>query len=90
MPGRSRGAGFMTATQRHPENVGVQVGEFVPERGRHSLDIRGHGQMVARAALLTATLMLELLRRLIILNIPGIGEYIAELVRIVESKNGRF
>lgn len=47
---------------------------------------RGLG--IAIGATLIFALMLELLRRLIMLNIPGIGDFIAEIVRIVESKNG--
>lgn len=49
---------------------------------------RGLG--IAIGATLVFALMLELLRRLILLHIPGIGDFIADIVRIVESKNGRF
>jgi hypothetical protein len=47
---------------------------------------RGLG--IAIGATLVFALMLELLRRIILLHIPGIGEVVAEIVRIVESKNG--
>lgn len=47
---------------------------------------RGLG--IAIGATLVFALMLELLRRIIMLHIPGIGEFIAEIVHIVESKNG--
>lgn len=47
---------------------------------------RGLG--IAIGATLVFALMLELLRRIIMLHIPGIGEFIAEIVQIVESKNG--
>lgn len=48
---------------------------------------RGFG--IAIGATLIFALMLEFLRRLIMLNIPGIGGFIAELIRIVEMKNGQ-
>lgn len=47
---------------------------------------RGFG--IAVGATLVFALLVELLRRLILLNIPGIGDFIAEIVRIVEMKNG--
>ncbi|MCX7780368.1 MAG: DUF5665 domain-containing protein [Negativicutes bacterium] len=47
---------------------------------------RGLG--IAIGATLVFALMIELLRRIILLHIPGIGEFIAEIVRIVETKNG--
>lgn len=47
---------------------------------------RGLG--IAIGATIIFALMVELLRRLILLNIPGIGEFIANIVRIVEMKNG--
>lgn len=47
---------------------------------------RGLG--IAIGATLVFAMMLELLRRIIMLHIPGIGEFIAEIVQIVESKNG--
>lgn len=49
---------------------------------------RGLG--IAFGATLVFALMLELLRRVILLHIPGIGEFIADLVRIVETRNGKF
>jgi len=47
---------------------------------------RGLG--IAIGATLVFAMMIEGLRRLILLNIPGIGSFIAEIMRIVESKNG--
>ncbi|MDU4959835.1 MAG: DUF5665 domain-containing protein [Sporomusaceae bacterium] len=47
---------------------------------------RGFG--IAVGATVVFALMVELLRRLILLNIPGIGYFIAEIVRIVETQNG--
>ncbi len=47
---------------------------------------RGLG--IAVGATLVFALLLEGLRRIILLNIPGIGSFIADLVRIVETKNG--
>lgn len=47
---------------------------------------RGFG--IAVGATIVFALMIEMLRRLIMLNIPGIGTFIAEVVRIVEMKNG--
>lgn len=47
---------------------------------------RGFG--IAVGATIVFALLIELLRRLILLNIPGIGDFIAEIVRIVEMKNG--
>ncbi|QJW45967.1 hypothetical protein HA075_09005 [bacterium BFN5] len=49
---------------------------------------RGLG--IAIGATLVFALMVEFLRRLIMLNIPGIGSFIAEIVQIVELKNGKF
>jgi len=49
---------------------------------------RGLG--IAIGATLVFALMLEVLRRLILLHIPGIGEFIADIVSIVESRNGKF
>lgn len=47
---------------------------------------RGLG--IAIGATVIFALMVDLLRRLILLNIPGIGDFIAEIVHIVELKNG--
>jgi len=46
---------------------------------------RGLG--IAIGATVVFALMLEFLRRLIVLNIPVIGSIIADIVRIVEQKN---
>ncbi|MGL5511668.1 MAG: hypothetical protein ACRDBM_00310 [Sporomusa sp.] len=35
-------------------------------------------------------LLLAFLKKLILLNIPGIGGFIADIVRFVETKNGSF
>jgi hypothetical protein len=48
---------------------------------------RGLG--IAIGATLIFALMLEFLRRVILLNIPGIGGFIAEIVKIVEETNGK-
>ncbi|EGO63227.1 DUF5665 domain-containing protein [Acetonema longum] len=47
---------------------------------------RGLG--IALGATVIFALVIELLRRMIVLNIPGIGDFIADIVRIVETKNG--
>jgi len=49
---------------------------------------RGLG--IAIGATLVFALVIEFLRRIILLHIPGIGEFIAELVRIVETRRGTF
>jgi len=49
---------------------------------------RGLG--IAIGATLIFALVIEALRRLILLHIPGIGQFIAELVKIVEMRNGKF
>lgn len=49
---------------------------------------RGLG--IAIGATIVFALIIEILRRLIVLNIPGIGDFIAEIVRIVELKNGKY
>ncbi|VBB06180.1 Hypothetical protein LUCI_1396 [Lucifera butyrica] len=49
---------------------------------------RGLG--IAIGATLIFAIMLEFLRRLILLHIPGIGNFIAEVMHIVEMKNGKF
>lgn len=47
---------------------------------------RGLG--IALGATLLVALVLKFLQRLLILNIPGIGNFVAEIIRIVEQKNG--
>jgi hypothetical protein len=49
---------------------------------------RGLG--IALGATLVFALMLELLRRVILLNIPGIGSFVAEIMKIVEAHSSRF
>ncbi len=49
---------------------------------------RGLG--IALGATLVFALMLELLRRIILLNIPGIGGFVAEIMKIVEAHSNRF
>ena len=49
---------------------------------------RGLGSAVG--ATIIFALMLEFLRRVILLNIPGIGNFIAEIMKIVEVRNGQF
>lgn len=48
---------------------------------------RGLG--IAIGATLVFALTIEILRRLILLHIPGIGSFIAEIVKIVEETNGK-
>ncbi len=48
---------------------------------------RGLG--IAIGATLIFALMIELLREVILLNIPGIGGVVAEIMRIVEETNGK-
>lgn len=47
---------------------------------------RGLG--IALGATLLVALMLNFLQQLLVLNIPGIGNFVAEIIRIVEQKNG--
>lgn len=49
---------------------------------------RGLG--IAIGATLVFAVMLEFLRRLIMLNIPGIGNFVAEIIRIVEMRQIQF
>lgn len=49
---------------------------------------RGLG--IAIGATLIFAVLVELLHRMIVLNIPGIGNFIADIVQIVEMKNGKF
>ncbi|SMC56131.1 DUF5665 domain-containing protein [Sporomusa malonica] len=49
---------------------------------------RGLG--IAIGASLVFALLLAFLKQLIMLNIPGIGGFIADIVRFVETKNGTF
>lgn len=49
---------------------------------------RGLG--IAIGASLVFALLLSFLKQLILLNIPGIGGFIADIVRFVETKNGNF
>lgn len=48
---------------------------------------RGLG--IAIGATLIFALTIEFLRRIILLHIPGIGTFIAEIVKIVEETNGK-
>lgn len=49
---------------------------------------RGLG--IAIGATVIFALLLNFLKQLILLNLPGIGGFIAEIVSIVEIKNGKF
>ncbi len=49
---------------------------------------RGLG--IAIGATIIFAAMVEFLRRIILLNLPGIGNFIADIVQIVEVKNGKF
>lgn len=49
---------------------------------------RGLG--IAIGATLIFALMLEALRRVLWLNIPGIGDFIAQIIHIVEMRSGNF
>ncbi|WP_094602690.1 hypothetical protein SPSIL_025060 [Sporomusa silvacetica DSM 10669] len=49
---------------------------------------RGLG--IAIGASLVFALLLAFLKQLIMLNIPGIGGFIADILRFVETKNGTF
>lgn len=49
---------------------------------------RGLG--IAIGASLVFALLVQVLHRLLILNIPGIGNFIADIVRIVEARNGQY
>ena len=49
---------------------------------------RGLG--IAIGASLVFALLLSFLKQLILLNIPGIGGVVAEIIQIVETRNGRF
>lgn len=49
---------------------------------------RGLG--IAIGATVIFAVVLNLLHQLILLNIPGIGAFIADIVQIVEAKNGKF
>ncbi len=49
---------------------------------------RGLG--IALGATVIVAILLEILRQLLLLNIPGIGNFIADIVQIVEKKNGNF
>lgn len=49
---------------------------------------RGLG--IAIGASLVFALLLSFLKQLILLNIPGIGGFIADILRFVEAKNGTF
>ncbi|GMA99668.1 hypothetical protein PIPA1_24680 [Pelosinus sp. IPA-1] len=49
---------------------------------------RGLG--IAIGATVIFALVLNLLHQIILLNIPGIGDFVAEIVHIVEVKNNKF
>lgn len=49
---------------------------------------RGLG--IALGATLVFALTLDVLRRVILLNIPGIGSFVAEIMQIVETHSGKF
>jgi hypothetical protein len=48
---------------------------------------RGLG--IALGATLIFALVLEVLLRIILLHIPGIGQFVADIVNIVELRNGK-
>ena len=48
------------------------------------------GLGIAIGATVIFALLLSFLQSLILLNLPGIGGFIAEIVHIVELKNGKF
>jgi len=48
------------------------------------------GLGIAIGATVIFALLLSFLQSLIVLNLPGIGGFIAEIVHIVEVKNGKF
>lgn len=48
------------------------------------------GMGMAIGASIVFALSLEILRRLILLNIPGIGHFIRDLLHIVEMRSGQF
>lgn len=49
---------------------------------------RGLG--IAIGASVVFAMILNLLHQLILLNIPGIGNFIADIIHIVEIRNGKF
>jgi hypothetical protein len=49
---------------------------------------RGLG--IAIGASVFFAMVLNLLHQLILLNIPGIGNFVADIIHIVEMKNGKF
>ena len=49
---------------------------------------RGLG--IAIGATVIFAVLLNFLQSLIVLNLPGIGDFIAEIVHIVEQKSGKF
>jgi hypothetical protein len=48
------------------------------------------GLGIALGATLILALTLEIMRRIILLNIPGIGNFVAEVIHIIESQHGNF
>jgi hypothetical protein len=83
----------MTQLVRYLE--GMRIAEYVDLLQKpHKLIVlnfiaglfRGLG--IAIGATLLVAIMLNFLQQLLILNIPGIGSFVAEIIRIVEQKNG--
>jgi len=75
---------------RHIENLNIaEYVELVRNPRRmfylHFLSGIGRGFGIAVGFTLLGALMVMLLRRLVMLNLPGIGDFIAEIVRIVQG-----
>lgn len=83
----------MTQLARYLE--GMRIAEYVDLLQKpHKLIVlnfvaglfRGLG--IALGATLLLAIMLKVLQQIVILNIPGIGSFVAEIIRIVEQQNG--
>jgi len=83
----------MTQLVRYLE--GMRIAEYVDLLQKpHKLIVlnfiaglfRGLG--IAIGATLLVAIMLRFLQQLLVLNIPGIGSFVAEIIRIVEQQNG--
>jgi len=98
MDENARKADFLSAQidklARHMEAMNIaEYVELLQRPGRllfiNFLAGLARGLGIALGATLIFALTLEVMRRLIVLNIPGIGGFVAEVVRIVEQTNGK-
>ena len=87
--------GLLEKLVRHLESLRIAEYMELLERPTKLILINFIGGMarglgIAVGATVVFAVVLNFLHQLILLNIPGIGGFIAEVLQIVELKNGKF